>query len=49
MVAIEGSWHEFLMNTKALVPDAQAFPLSKDCPAVRLPAVSSASAGPAYT
>ena len=49
MVAMEGSWQEFLMNTKALVPDAQAFPVSKDCPAVRLPAVSSASVGPACT
>ena len=49
MVAMEGSWQEFLMKTKALVPDAQAFPLSKDCPAVRLPAVSSASVGPAGT
>lgn len=48
-MAMEGSWQEFLMNTKALVPDAQAFPLSKDCPAVRLPAVSSASGGPART
>ena len=47
MVAIEGSWQEFLMKTKALVPDAQAFPLSKDFPAVRLPAVSRASDGPA--
>ena len=47
MVAMEGSWQEFLMKTKALVPDAQAFPLSKDFPAVRLPAVSSASVGPA--
>ena len=46
MVALEGSWQEFLTKTKAEPPDAHALPLSKNCPAVRFPAVSSASCGP---
>ena len=46
MVALEGSWQEFLTKTKAEPPDAHALPLSKNCPAVRFCAVSRASCGP---
>ena len=48
MVALAGSRQEFLTKTYALLPDAHALPLSKSLPAVRFPAVSSASEGPAY-
>ena len=46
MVALAGSRQEFLTKTYALLPEAHALPLSKSLPAVRFPAVSSASEGP---